>query len=190
MAATETDIETGEFVLLPVDDACDSLTEYDNETGEFDATISSLKVRKTANFLIPKNLIAPQDDPKKCCIDPNDTFTLSKKEQVITLQEEIILGCNKTSHRLFLIVASLFFFTRIVAVVAILIELSIHVWAHKKNFKNMNPNIYYRSPLHIFTSQFCIVCRHESSMDQVIKLQDQRNKHWRLSLKNVAKNIY
>jgi len=54
MAATETDIETGEFVLLPVDDACDSLTEYDNETGEFDATISSLKVRKTANFLIPK----------------------------------------------------------------------------------------------------------------------------------------
>lgn len=84
----------------------------------------------------------------------------------------------------------MFFFTRICAVLAVLIELSIHVWAHKKNCRNLNPNIYYRSPLHIFTSQFCIVCRHESSMDQVIKLQDQRSKHWRLSLKNVAKNIY
>jgi len=189
MAAAK-DSETGEFVSSPADYACDSLLEYDNETGELDANISSLKLRKTAHFSIPKNLIAPQDDPNKCCIDPNDSFTLSKKEQVITLQEEIILGCNKTSHRLFLIVPSLFFFTRVVAVFAVLIELSMHVWAHKTNNKNLNPNIYYRSPLHIITSQFCIVCRHESSMDQVIKLQDQRNKHWRLSLKNVAKNIY
>jgi len=190
MAATETDSETGEFVLLSSDDSCDSSIEYDNETGEFDVTITSLKLRKTANFSIPRNLLAPQDDPKKCCIDPNDTFTLTKKEEVITLQEEIIFGCNKTSHRLFLIVASMFFFARICAVLAVLIELLIHVWAHKKNRCNINPNIYYRSPLHIFTSQFCIVCRHETAMDQVIKLQDQRNKHWRLSLKNVAKNIY
>jgi len=190
MAATEKDIETGEFVLSTVDDVCDYSFGYDNETGEFDATLMSLKLRKTANFSIPKNLYAPQDGPKKCCIDPNDTFTLSKKEQVITLQEEIILGCNKTSHRLFLIVASLFFFTRFMAVLVTLTELSMHCWAHKKNNQNSNPNIYYRSPLHIFTSQFCIVCRHESSMDQVIKLQDQRSKHWRLNLKNVAKNIY
>lgn len=87
MAATEKDSETGEYVLSPSDDTCDSSFEYDNETGEFDDTIMSLKLRKTANFLIPKNLIAPQDGPKKCCIDPNDTFTLTKKEEVITLQE-------------------------------------------------------------------------------------------------------
>ncbi|KAG4077477.1 hypothetical protein HA402_002904 [Bradysia odoriphaga] len=192
MAATEKDSETGEYnVSTESDDASDSSMEYDNETGEFDATITSLRLRKTAKFSIPKNLIAPQDDPRKCCcIDPNDTFTLTKKEDVITLQEEIILGCNKTSHRLFLIVASMFFFTRICAVLAVLIELSMHCWAHKKNSRNSNPNIYYRSPLHVFTSQFCIVCRHETSMDQVIKLQDQRSKHWRLNLKNVAKNIY
>ncbi len=87
MAATEKDNETGEFLLMPSDDASDSSFEYDNETGEFDATIMSLKLRKTANFTIPKNLIAPQDDVRKCCIDPNDTFTLTKKEDVITLQE-------------------------------------------------------------------------------------------------------
>ncbi|KAJ6633175.1 hypothetical protein Bhyg_16019, partial [Pseudolycoriella hygida] len=167
MAATEKDNETGEFVLSSSDDSCDSSFEYDNETGEFDATKTSLKLRKKANFSIPRNLLTPQDDPKKCCIDPNDTFTLTKKEEVITLQEEIILGCNKTSHRLFLIVASMFFFTRICAVLALLIELSMHIWAHKKNCRNSNPNIYYRSPLHIFTSQFCIVCRHESAMDQL-----------------------
>lgn len=76
------------------------------------------------------------------------------------------------------------------AVAVAFIELTMHCWSHAKNSKNSNPNIYYRSPMHILTSQFCIVCRHESSMDQVIKLQDQRNKHWRLSLRNVAKNIY
>lgn len=87
MAATEKDNETGECVPTESDDLCDSLLEYDNETGEFDATLMSLKLRKMANFSIPKNLIVPQDDPKKCCIDPNDTFTLTKKEEVITLQE-------------------------------------------------------------------------------------------------------
>lgn len=87
MAATEKDSETGEFVLSPSVDVCDSLVEYDNETGEIDATIMTFKPRKTANFSIPKNLIAPQEGPKKCCIDPNDTFTLTKKEEVITLQE-------------------------------------------------------------------------------------------------------
>lgn len=88
MAATEKDIETGEYLTGELaDDAGDSSSEYDNETGELDATIMSLRVRKTANFSIPKNLIAPQDGPKKCCIDPNDTFTLTKKEEVITLQE-------------------------------------------------------------------------------------------------------
>lgn len=87
MAATEKDSETGELVLPASDDASDSSFEYDNETGEFDATIMSLRLRKTANFSIPKNLIAPQDNPKKCCIDPNDTFTLTTKEEVITLQE-------------------------------------------------------------------------------------------------------
>jgi len=189
MSATKTDIETGELMSVR-DDTKDYPLEYDNETGEFDVTKTSLKLRKTAHFSIPKNLITPQDDPKKCCINYNDTFTLSKKEQVITLQEEIILGCNKTSHRLFLIFASLSIFIRIVTVVATILEVTIHVWAHKKNCRNSNPNIYYRSPLHVFTSQFCKACQHELEMDQVIKLQDQRNRHWRLSLKNVAKNIY
>lgn len=117
-------------------------------------------------------------------------FSVTNSVSSTHLPQEIILGCNKTSHRLFLIVVSIFFFTRICAVLAVLLELSMHVWAHKKNCRNSNPNIYYRSPLHVITSEFCIVCRHETSMDQVIKLQDQRNKHWRLSLKNVAKNIY
>lgn len=87
MAATEKDNETGECVSTESDECSDSSMEYDNETGEFDATITSLRLRKTAKFSIPKNLIAPQDDPRKCCIDPNDTFTLTKKEDVITLQE-------------------------------------------------------------------------------------------------------
>lgn len=80
-----TDSETGEFV---------SYTNYptgvpavfDLETGEPDTTdFTTIKLRKT-RFNVPKNLLN-QEPALKCCIDPNETFTLSKKEQVMTLQE-------------------------------------------------------------------------------------------------------
>ena len=102
--------------------------------------------------------------------------------------QQIILGCNKTSHRLFLI-PSLFIFARLSAALMVVVEVCLHVWAHKKNTKNTNPNIYYRSPLHIVTSQFCALCRNQSEMDQVYKLQDKRNRSWRMHLKDMARTI-
>lgn len=87
-------------------------------------------------------------------------------------------------------ITSLFICTRIVAVLASMLEILVHAWAHRKNAQNSNPNIYYRSPMHIMTSQFCPVCRNDAYMKEVIKLQDQRSKHWRLNLKDMARNIY
>lgn len=85
-----TDCETGEILLT---NHFEDLNEYqyDMETGECDANITTQRIRKT-KFVIPKELIQPQKDPKAkcCCIDPNDNFTLSKKEEVIGLQEVII----------------------------------------------------------------------------------------------------
>lgn len=88
MAAT--DCETGEYVSFDTYIAPEPDTEYDMETGEPECgTVIVTKHRP--KFIIPKKLIQPQDDPtdksKKCCIDPNDNFTLSKKEEVINLQE-------------------------------------------------------------------------------------------------------
>lgn len=83
-----TDSETGE--LMPsVYCAEEELNAgVDLETGEPDTNTTSLLLRKT-RFNIPKELIRPPaiDSKKCCCIDPNETFTLFKKEEVINLQE-------------------------------------------------------------------------------------------------------
>lgn len=71
--------------------------------------------------------------------------------------QKIILGYNKTSHRLFLI-PSLFIFPRIAAIILMVTEITLHVWSHSRNSRNANPKIYYRSPLHALTSQFCSLC--------------------------------
>lgn len=105
----------------------------------------------------------------------------------ITLQE-IILGYNKTSHRLFLI-PSLLFFPKVVAIMIVLIEVLLHVWAHSKNATNENENIYYRSPLNSLTSQFCTLCREEIIEVQVNKMQEERSKKFHLNLNQVAANL-
>lgn len=92
------------------------------------------------------------------------------------------------SHRLFLI-PSLFLCFRLCAPLIGIIEIALHVWAHKKNSKNTDENVYYRSPLHIVTSQFCAVCRNKSQMDQVSRLQEKR-RNWRLHFKNMARSMY
>lgn len=84
----------------------------------------------------------------------------------------------------------MYLMTRHVVVLGLLVEFAMHAWAHHKNCDNTNPNIYYRSPLHIFTVQFCASCRRETAMNQVIKMQDQRWRLWQLNLKDVARTIY
>lgn len=88
-----TDSETGELmpsIVYPED----KFNAYDLETGEPDSNTITLLLRKT-RFSIPKELFMPpaNDSKKCCCIDPNETFTLFKKEEVINLQE-VCMGCR------------------------------------------------------------------------------------------------
>lgn len=81
-----TDNETGESLLsteqfLQIDEY-----DIDMETGEPDSNVLIFPMRKT-KFVIPKKFIQMPDDNRRCCLDPNDTYTLSKKEVVIGLQE-------------------------------------------------------------------------------------------------------
>lgn len=90
------------------------------------------------------------------------------------------MGYNTTSHRMyFVLITLLYVLTRHFVVVAIAIEYAMHRWAHQRNVQNRNPAVYYRSPLHIFTSRFCPQCRVEVAMDRVIKMQDARMRWWR-----------
>lgn len=100
------------------------------------------------------------------------------------------MGYNTTSHRLFFVLITLLcMLTRHVVGLAIFIEYLMHRWAHTKNDQNSNPAIYYRSPLHIFTSRFCPACDVQVAMDRVIRMQDKRTKLWQLSLRDVARTI-
>lgn len=184
-----TDSETGEFVTYSTYPAME-IHDYDMETGEPETDNCTIKLRKT-RFNVPKNLLTPVEPKPKCCIDNNEIYTLTRREQVMTFQEEIISGYNKTSHRLFfLIITSLTLFTRFVVLGGILLEFGMHAWAHRRNSRNSNPTIYFRSPLHIFTSHFCICCRHETAMNQVIKMQNQRHRNWQLNLKDMTRTLY
>lgn len=84
-----TDSETGEFITYS-SYPTHEVSEFDMETGEPDTNIcTKIKLRKT-RFNVPKQLLTEDHEPK-CCIDENENYTLSKKEQVITLQEVSIM---------------------------------------------------------------------------------------------------
>ncbi|XP_055700963.1 uncharacterized protein LOC129800531 isoform X2 [Phlebotomus papatasi] len=165
---TSKDRETGEIETHIVPQTPDL---FDQETGELNA----IAFRKT-KFNIPKSYLQTFEDDSK---DGNDVYTLSNKDRVMHLKEEIILGYNKTSHRMFLI-PSLFLFFKLTAIFIITVETLLHIWAHRRNSRNKNPCIYYRSPLHVVSSQFCAICRSESSMKRVKKIQDERTRIRRL----------
>lgn len=200
------DLETGEILYIsePVSNTPSYDTEtgeptsrnyptydiqYDDETGEPDINKFKMHIQKR-KFNIPKEYLTNMDKqkPKKCRLkDSRETFTLSDKERVIGLKEEIILGCNKTSHRMFLI-PSLLLYSRLAAFLIIILEIFLHMWAHRKNYKNTNPNVYYRSPLHILSEQFCTLCRLQYECDHIGKLQE-RSQRLHNQLKHVTRTL-
>lgn len=80
---------------------------------------------------------------------------------------------------------------RISAFLTMLIEVALHHWVHRKNSQNTNQSIFYESPLHVITKQFCAECQQVAIMDKVSKLQDERARGWRwhLQLEEVARRI-
>ncbi|KOC61532.1 hypothetical protein WH47_05136 [Habropoda laboriosa] len=54
------------------------------------------------------------------------------------------------------------------------LEVSLHVWAHHKNKALKNANVYFRSPFHAISSEFCALCQNETCMNRVGKMQQIR----------------
>ena len=62
-----------------------------------------------------------------------------------------------------------------------LVETMLHFWSHKKNKKleQLNQNtVYYESPLHVITSEFCGYCQFENATHTIGRLQDKKNKRF------------
>ncbi|XP_055530244.1 uncharacterized protein LOC129721560 isoform X4 [Wyeomyia smithii] len=183
------DKETGEIIRGYFDDG--SLF-YDQETGENSYYPTFEYRRERARFLIPKHFLRNNGTTghrKNKCIDKLDSsYPLASREKLMNLQKEVILGYNKTSH-LLLLIPSLFIMPKLAAILIFFTEVLLHIWAHKKNNQNRNPNIYYRSPMHITTTHFCGICRDQRTMDRIEQLQGKRMRQMQNYFRNVARNI-
>lgn len=63
---------------------------------------------------------------------------------------------------------------RWVLVVLMIVEVVLHVWAHHKNKFLKDAGVYFRSPFHGISSEFCALCQSETCMDRVGKIQQIR----------------
>ncbi|XP_075161463.1 uncharacterized protein LOC142234260 [Haematobia irritans] len=132
-----------------------------------------------------KKPIKSKRKPKKKSYDRDDFMNMEG------VSNDIILAYNKSNYRM-LLLPTLFCFNIYAALIVTILETFFHLWAHYKNGFNMNKDVYYRSPLHVITSQFCAKCRCESDLE--VNIFRDLNKQMRLAresqtLKNVSKAI-
>lgn len=148
------DEETGELPAMP---------SRNLETGEAELNCKSPDQshnhRKT--FKIPKAEMKP-DGKEKC----------PKVPKCIKMKSKLKKNTELSPVLLFLIPV---FFLPAVSIILSCVEISIHMWAHKKNKRMKNKNVFYQSPFHEFISEFCVLCIEENSKDKITKLQDKKN---------------
>lgn len=146
------DDETGEIITYRIND----------ETGE-----PSVINKVPRIFCIDRSLNSHRLDKF-----PGGYVSKTKKFQV--LKENILAGSNTTSPRMLLIITTCLGFSSFICVILMLLETFLHIRCHKKNKKLTDPNLYYRSPFHVITSNFCGVCRETEMASKIVQMQDKR----------------
>uniref|UniRef100_A0A182K9B2 Uncharacterized protein n=1 Tax=Anopheles christyi TaxID=43041 RepID=A0A182K9B2_9DIPT len=190
-------LETGEIEYGTVGGYDRDRIYLDKETGEVSSepTEPAGSRRRRTKFHIPKQYLRNQCGiigrrPPTAPAAPSVSCALMacKQKMIPMVKEEITVGYNSTAHLLFLL-PLLFMTPKLFALVISFVEVMLHMWAHRKNSTNGNPDVYYRSPMHVVTRQFCEICRHERLMGRVGKLQDVRMKQMQNYFRKVTRNI-
>ncbi|XP_058126484.1 uncharacterized protein LOC131281915 [Anopheles ziemanni] len=189
--------ETGEMEYDTVGGYDRERIYLDKETGEvssYPAEPTILSHRRRSKFLVPKQYLRNQSGivarrPASATIGCAAAITNACKQKMIPMtKEEITVGYNSAAHLLYLL-PLLFMTPKLFALVISFVEMILHVWAHRKTGTNGNPSVYYRSPMHVVTRNFCEICRHERLMGRVGKLQDVRMKQMQNYFRKVTRNI-
>ncbi|XP_067613231.1 uncharacterized protein [Eurosta solidaginis] len=210
--------ETGEMQYIYRDMNSIKLQVVDNETGEpLNGTMVKVRYVKHNNFAVPKIYLRDttddQLDTTNTTYDSNSTQhginvkLLSKesecaeksspkykKEDFMNMEgvkNDIILGYRKANYQTFLI-PTFFCFKVGFYLILMIIETILHLRSHHKNVLNSNKAYFFRSPLHLLTSQFCGICRGEKEMDiEIFKMLNKQMRGSRQSktLKDVSKVI-
>lgn len=99
---------------------------------------------------------------------------LSRKERLLKKQENLMgLEPMPWVNPICLFLPAVVYF-RWFLVLFMLLEIALHVWAHHKNKMLRNSSIYFRSPFHVISSEFCALCQNETCMNRIGKIQQMR----------------
>ncbi|XP_014486169.1 PREDICTED: uncharacterized protein LOC106750367 [Dinoponera quadriceps] len=166
------DEETGEDLIHPLIDTCnhqvDSTTTVNNaETGEPEVSLveQSSAVRghlRRVPFQIPKEV-------KKSLSEKN-----SSRKRHLMEQEPVPAGASFGQiNPICLFLPAIIYFRWFLALL-MLFEVVLHVWAHHKNKALKNASVYFRSPFHDISAEFCALCQSETCMNRVGKMHQIR----------------
>ena len=98
----------------------------------------------------------------------------NKKNEDEYIDVEPVSGTSfAQTNPIFLILIAIVYFQWILALLLIF-EVVFHVWTHHKNKTLKHLNVYFRSPFHGVTAEFCALCQNETCMDRVGKMQEIR----------------
>ncbi|XP_050464329.1 uncharacterized protein LOC126858222 [Cataglyphis hispanica] len=159
------DKETGEDLIHPfVDyDIChsmDSMAINDAETGEPEVNLIDNGIRghlRRVPFQIPKEV--KEKSLKKCHL---------------TELEPVPPGTSFGQiNPICLFLPAIIYFRWFLALLMIF-EVTLHVWAHHKNKSLKDASVYFRSPFHDISAEFCALCQSETCMNRVGKMHQIR----------------
>lgn len=178
MGRVVVDEETGESLTQPVPDSdiwrligSQSIRMNNAETGEpevsIDHTNTSIKSRRVP-FQIPKEV--KDNFPGNC---ESATGKKYKGSDLIDLEPVPVGACFRKINPICLFLPAIFYFRWFLALLMIF-EVVLHIWAHHKNKALKNANVYFRSPFHALSSEFCALCQNETCMNRVGKMQQIR----------------
>ncbi|CAL7933548.1 unnamed protein product [Xylocopa violacea] len=169
MDRTFVDEETGESISLPASDCKIGpyVSSINNvETGEPEINVVGIETTKNRRirFQIPKEV--------KETLSAKDG-SLKKSENLMDL-DPVPVGASfgQINPICVLFLAALCF--RWLLPVLMFIETSLHIWAHHKNKTLKNASVYFRSPFHAISAEFCALCQNETCMNRVSKMHQIR----------------
>ncbi|XP_066588955.1 uncharacterized protein [Prorops nasuta] len=156
------DEETGESMIEPLfnDVNRNFINRVNNvETGEpeIDVYSSTTRSRKVP-FQIPK-----QEKEKR-----------SKNRNGLMDVEPVPVGASFGEiNPICLFLSAIVYFRWLLALIMIF-EVAFHIWAHHKNKALKDASVYFRSPFHAISAEFCALCQNETCMNRIGKFQQIR----------------
>ncbi|KAF7988722.1 hypothetical protein HCN44_001295 [Aphidius gifuensis] len=162
------DRETGENLFEFIDQQRSIIFNLNSEeisnaeTGEPEININNVTTRR--KFQIPKEI------KRELSYKEKKKMTKKKYKKTTPITEGTCFG---QINPIFLFLPVIIYL-KLFAVILMIFELIFHTWTHHKNKSLKNSDVYFRSPFHGITSEFCARCQETTRMDKVGKIQQVR----------------